>query len=988
MRVLPTLSTSSTAAGSLTFLLLLLDLITPAATVKHENFKTCSQSGFCRRNRAFADSVISSGDKWVSPYEIRQETVLLQNGKLTAEVLKTVEGQGEKVVLPLEITFHESGAVRVTIDELRRKKGDIVLRGGSKARKERYNEAERWALVPGWDVRDEKVVYDNKKGEITLTFGPASSYKAVITAHPFSIKFLRDGETHIVLNDRGLMNLEHWRAQPPAPEEGKEKSPDDLDGGWEETFGGNTDSKPRGPEAVALDITFPGYEHVYGIPSHATSLSLKTTRGGDGAYTEPYRLYNADVFEYIVDSPMTLYGSIPFMQAHRKGSSVGVLWLNAAETWVDVVKGKANKILPGGKTDTKTHWISESGLLDVWVFLGPDPRSLYATYGQLTGYTKMPPSFAIAYHQCRWNYVSVEDVIDVDKKFDKNDIPYDVIWLDIEYTDGKRYFTFDPLSFKDPFTMMKHQEKRDRKVVLIIDPHIKNTENYPIVEELKSKDLAVKDKDGNIYEGWCWPGSSHWVDCFNPAAIEWWKSLFAFDKFKGTMKNTYIWNDMNEPSVFNGPETTMPKDNLHFGNWEHRDLHNINGMTFMNATHQALEARESVKGTTRRSFVLTRAFFAGAQRLGAMWTGDNEAKWEHLQAAFPMLLSQGIAGFPFSGADVGGFFGNPSKELLTRWYQSGIWYPFFRAHAHIDAKRREPYLTGEPYTSIIREAVRLRYALLPAWYTAFHRASIDGMPILRPNFVVHPDDEEGFHLDDQAYIGDTGLLVKPVVHESGPEASSVNIHLPDSELYYDYWTYKIYRGKGRHNYPAPLEKIPVLMRGGHIIPRRDRHRRSSGLMKHDPFTLVVVLGVEGNAVGHLYVDDGETFDYKKGYFIHRKFTFSAVTRSLTSTNLHPDPASAAKYWKEEKSLHIEKIIIVGASVLTNSAATTFGKGGVKAKIFEAGKERSADLVYSRDEKQEDTVGDVLVVKNPKVRLVNDWTVSIDWEEKKRGKDEL
>ena len=371
----------------------------------------------------------------------------------------------------------------------------------------------------------------------------------------------------------------------------------------------------------------------------------------------------------------------------------------------------------------------------------------------------------------------------------------------------------------------------------IIDPHIKNTNDYKVVDQLKSKDLGVKNKDNSLFEGWCWPGSSHWVDCFNPAAIEWWKTLFKFDFFKGTMENTFVWNDMNEPSVFNGPETTMPKDNIHYGGWEHRDVHNINGMTFMNATHQALEARLG-KGKERRSFVLTRSFFAGAQRLGAMWTGDNEASWTHLEQAYPMLLANGIAGMPFAGADVGGFFGNPGKELVTRWYQSGAFYPFFRGHAHIDAKRREPYRFGEPYTPIIREALRLRYSLLPAWYTAFHRASVDGMPIIRPHMVVFPDDESGFAIDDQFFVGDTGLLAKPVVKEG---AETQDVIFPDDEPYYDYFDYTLYKGKGKKTVPAPLSKIPLFMRGGHIIPRKDRPRRSSALMQYDPYTLVVVL---------------------------------------------------------------------------------------------------------------------------------------------------
>ena len=689
----------------------------------------------------------------------------------------------------------------------------------------------------------------------------------------------------------------------------------------------------------------------YSIRKPALTNTLASS-GGEGAYSEPYRLYNADVFEYELDSPMTLYGAIPFMQAHRKGSTVGVFWLNAAETWVDIIKSTAvaNPASLGVKDrkTTQTHWISESGILDVFVFLGPSPQDVVGAYGQLTGYTQLPQSFSIAYHQCRWNYVSDQDVIDVDKKFDKHKIPYDVIWLDIEYTDEKKYFTFGPLTFPNPKKMGEHLAKRDRKLVTIIDPHIKNTNDYPIVDELKSKDLAVHNKEGVTYEGWCWPGSSHWVDCFNPAAIAWWKGLFKYDKFVGTLPNTFIWNDMNEPSVFNGPETTMPKDNLHFGNWEHRDVHNIYGLTFHNATYQALLERK--KGELRRPFVLTRSFFPGSQRVGAMWTGDNLAEWSHLGAAFPMILNQGISGFPFAGADVGGFFGNPSKELLTRWYQAGAFYPFFRGHAHVDTRRREPYIPGDPYTGIITRAIRLRYSLLPAWYTAFHAASVNGTPILQPNFYVHPDDEKGFAIDDQAYLSGTGLLIKPVVKEG---AELVDIYLADDQPYYDYFDYTSYQGPGTRTIKAPLEKIPLLMRGGHIIPRRDRPRRSSGLMKSDPITLVIVLGKDGNAEGSLYLDDGETFDFEAGAYIHRRFTYSSATHSLSSEDLSTKGPKTDKYLKSISKIRVEKILVIGAprtwSDKDKVLITKEGDKTSKAKLqFVKGKLGQADWALVRD----------------------------------------
>ncbi|EKD19461.1 uncharacterized protein L3040_002663 [Drepanopeziza brunnea f. sp. 'multigermtubi'] len=959
--------TGQTQAQRWTALLVLVSafsLFTPAVSVKHENFKTCDQSGFCKRNRQYADKASSLGKQWEAPYRITPESLSWKEGQLKGTILKTIDANGETVRLPLTISFLESGSARVEIDEEKRQKGDIQLRHDSKARKERYNEAESWAIVGGLDLS--KTVAEDRGAERTIVkYGPEGKFEAVITFAPFGIDFKRDDETQIKFNDRGLLNVDHWRPKIDKPEpeikEGEEAPAvpegEDESTWWDESFGGNTDSKPRGPESVALDITFPGYEHVMGIPEHAGRLSLKETRGANGpSHTDPYRLYNADVFEYIMDSPMTLYGAIPFMHAHKKDSTVGVFWLNAAETWVDVIKEtEAHNPLSlgiGSKKDTKTHWFSESGLIDVFVFLGPTAKEVTKAYGELTGYTQLPQEFSIAYHQCRWNYNTDEDVKEVDRKMTMYRIPYDIIWLDIEYTDDKQYFTWDPLRFPNPLGMLKQLDESKRKLVAIIDPHIKNKEGYHVVEELKKKDLAVHNKDGNIYDGWCWPGSSHWVDCFNPAAIKWWIDLFKYDAFKGSAANLFIWNDMNEPSVFNGPETTMPKDNLHHGNWEHRDVHNINGMTFHNATYQAMLERK--KGEIRRPFVLTRSFYAGSQRLGAMWTGDNQADWSHLAAAFPMIINNGIAGYPFAGADVGGFFGNPDKDLLTRWYQSGAFYPFFRGHAHIDTRRREPYLAGEPYTRIITQALRLRYTLLPAWYTAFHEASVNGTPILRPHYFEYPADEQGFAIDDQFFVGETGLLAKPIVTK---DTETTDIYLADDEIYYDYFTYQIYSGRGANTIAAPLEKIPLLMQGGHIIPRKDRPRRSSGLMKWDPYTLVIVLSKAGEATGTLYVDDGETFDYQKGAYIHRRFSFSNGV--LQSTDIGTKGKLTDKYVKSMKPVGVDRIIIVGAPKEWAEKVTVKGDKGVLELQYNPAQGKSAAWA---------------VVKRPGVSIGEDWKI--------------
>ena len=178
--------------------------------VKHENFKTCGQSGFCKRNRALADTVTSKGASWTSPYQLDPNSVSLRNGQLKGVISKTLEGEGEAVRLPLVITFLESGAVRVTVDEEKRQNGDIKLRHGSPARKERYNEVAQWVLVGGLNTN--KATTANIEQEATgILFGPDNKYEAIIKHSPFEIEFMKDDQVHIKFNERGFMNMEHWR---------------------------------------------------------------------------------------------------------------------------------------------------------------------------------------------------------------------------------------------------------------------------------------------------------------------------------------------------------------------------------------------------------------------------------------------------------------------------------------------------------------------------------------------------------------------------------------------------------------------------------------------------------------------------------------------------------------------------------------------------------------------------------------------------------
>lgn len=229
------------------------------------------------------------GNSWTSPYTLSSKTLKIENGQISATLFKSLGSGIQSVEFPVKITFLQSGAARITVDEKKRRQGEIELRHGSQARKERYDEVSKWAIVGG-EKPDRSAAADTSSKETVVNYGPNNRYRAVISHSPFSVDFFRDHQLHVKLNGKGLMNMEQWRPKVEKPEikEGEElkegeqrvERGEDESTWWEETFGGNTDSKPKGPESVGLDITFPGYEHVYGIPGHASSLSLKQTRYG------------------------------------------------------------------------------------------------------------------------------------------------------------------------------------------------------------------------------------------------------------------------------------------------------------------------------------------------------------------------------------------------------------------------------------------------------------------------------------------------------------------------------------------------------------------------------------------------------------------------------------------------------------------------------------------------------------------------------------
>ncbi|CAK9302218.1 unnamed protein product [Gordionus sp. m RMFG-2023] len=898
------------------FLFFILNFFLALTTaVDRKKFKTCSQSGFCSRQKSFIGNTHN--------YEILHETIKFVDNSLTFNIKNNLKN----FILKSEIHIFKDNIIRILIEDalLRYKSKDSLL-----------------------DILPEKysnINYQRTDLQLLIHF---NDFKIIIDFKPFKMFILQNKKHILVINGQNLFNYEQNaedkdEEDDPLPNEVIKKNvEDDTDNdenevkkndvekkNYQETFDVHTDTKPNGDTSVGVDITFLGSKHLYGIPEHADNFVLRST-----VNDEPYRLYNFDVFEYELYNKMALYGSIPYMISHCSTQTIGIFWNNPSETWIDIKYANDNAF---------THWFSETGVIDLFILLGPTPDKVFKQYSMITGVTPLPPISTLGYHQSRWNYNNQDDVADVLNKYDEYDIPLDFIWLDIEYTDGKKYFTWDTSNFPNPLKMIDYLKSKGRKLVIIIDPHIKVDSSYLIYNELNNRDkFFVQTKDRNDYEGWCWPGNSKYPDFARKDVRDWWASKFDFKEFNTTTEDVFLWNDMNEPSVFSGPEVTMPKDCLHLKDTvEHRSLHNLYALYVHNATFEGLYQRSNGK---IRPFVLARGFFAGSQRTATVWTGDNTADWGHLKISIPMMLCLSVTGMTFSGADVGGFFRNPDEELLVRWYQAAAFQPFFRAHSHIDSKRREPYLLPQALESI-RESIYERYTYIPYWYTLFYESENSGMPVMRPLWVEFSKEEKTFDIDNTHMIGDA-LLIHPV---TDPGTIEVNMYFPGNNIWYNTYTGEEVHVKISNIHPvATKENICVFQRGGTIIPRKMRQRRSATISNdRDPYTLFVALNEQDYASGTLYIDDGISYDYKQGQYLYAKYEFFKDILSSKIINLQDF----------KPNTRIEKIVIRGI----RHPKSIYYSSQKKSKI-------QLDLTFENNDKRE------LTIKNPVDDINSEWKI--------------
>ena len=707
------------------------------------------------------------------------------------------------------------------------------------------------------------------------------------------------------------------------------------------SFNGFEDTFKNGPTSVAMSIRFKGEEtRLSGLPSHTYHLSLPDTDE-----TDPIRFYNTDINEYELESNMAMYGSVPVLYAHSLDRTVAIFWSNPSETWIDIKNAE-------DKSYSDSRFMSEGGYFDVYVFTGK-PNEIADEYSQLTGRPYLIPRFALGYHQCRWGYMTQEDLVGVSKKLDSIGVPHDVMWLDLDWTDDRKYFRWHPTNFPSPKKMLSDFEKDKRYVVSVNDPHIKADKSYYLYNDALQKKVLVLTKNKNNYEAHCWPGKSVWPDYMKPETKKWWQKLYYFDHFTDSAPNHYIWNDMNEISVFDSSDNTCPRDLIHYGDIEEREVHNIYGHLMIQTTFEGLRLRTD---EPLRPFILTRSFFAGSQKYAYVWTGDNAAEWSHLQISLPEVLSYGIAGIVYSGSDIGGFFNSPNNDLLSRWFSVSAWTnPFFREHCHHLSKRREIYLIDDKQSqNLAKDSILERYEMLPYWYTLTREANETGNPIVRPMWWEYTG-KEFQDCDDQVLLG-SSLLIIPFVEEQHTDRQFV---LPNGK-WYDFRTLEDNKGSNIAKFGDGRTK--VLQKGGTIVPMKSRIRKSSELMFFDPFTLIVAADEEGNAEGRLYEDDGRTERYLKGNFVDRKFKLFKDGSDYKLTNTQYKEYKESEFSKAF-DVEIERIRIAGLPKIT-SVSTQNGP---------------LEFLYEKD---------VLIIRKPPLLIRDNWEITLSTNEKPKNNESL
>ena len=482
-----------------------------------------------------------------------------------------------------------------------------------------------------------------------------------------------------------------------------------------------------------------------------------------------------------------------------------------------------------------------------YIINGNSPMEIVRSFRCLTGKSYIPPTWAFGYGQSRWGYKTADDIREVAASYKKLGIPLDMIYMDIDYMQDFKDFTINPDRFPDFENFVKEMKEEGIHLVPIIDAGVKIEDGYDVYEEGKAKGYFCKKEDGTELVAAVWPGKVHFPDFLNDEARRWFGDKYRILTDAGIEG---FWNDMNEPAIFYtedhlkevfsqvkefenkemdiwgffdfkdvvGSIANNPEDYRRF--WHdfngrkvrHDRVHNLYGFYMTRSASEAFERMDPDK----KILMFSRASYTGMHRYGGVWTGDNTSRWSHLLMNLQMMPALNMNGFLFSGADIGGFGGNTTEDLMMRWIAFGIFTPLFRNHSALGTRNQELYRFERKED--FKNLIELRYALIPYIYSEFMKAVNDNGMYMKPLYFEYRNDERCREVEDQLLVGDS-IMVAPVYEQN---KTGRYVYLPEDMKLVRFRSYNDYDTevleKGDHYIKAGLNEVPVFIRPGKELP--------------------------------------------------------------------------------------------------------------------------------------------------------------------------
>jgi alpha-glucosidase len=603
----------------------------------------------------------------------------------------------------------------------------------------------------------------------------------------------------------------------------------------------------------------------YGMGEKSLGLELSRVRT---------KFWNTDVWaDFATDvftngRPDPMYVSVPYLIVKRQNTYLGILINNPYAVFMstDARTVIANQM--AAPTSMNFYIGAPDGLPELYFIVGPTLHELTCKLQKLVGVTPLPPLWALGHHQCRWGYKGTRDLRELDREFRKQQIPTDGLWLDIDYMDGYRVFTFSKEHFKDPKTEIMDLRSRGRHIMPILDPGVKLDSNYAIYKDgLKAGAFCI-NPEKRPFVGFVWPGATVFPDYSTETGRAWWAKHVASFAKTGV---SGAWLDMNDPAVGMAELDEMRFNN---GKEDHATYHSQYALGMARASRDGfLKASPN-----ERPFLLCRSGFISSSRYTAIWTGDNVSNWHHLKTSIPTSVNLALSGIPFNGPDVPGFGGSASKDLAVAWYKAAFLFPVLRNHSIAGSARQEPWVWGKPTMEIIRHYIRLRYKLLPYLYNLWIDQEELGAAILRPLFYDFNDSPKlplG-KIADQFMVGGA-IMHAPVIE---PKTDSRTVVLPKA-TWFDTATGQYIQGGREIRVTQTRNSTPLYVREGSVIPMlvgtpTDNASDLSDIEVH------VFARPQSKAPMRLVYrfDDGRTFDYQKGERSEIEIDFRIRGRTL------------------------------------------------------------------------------------------------------------